>query len=503
MIRNKRQATAQQLWRDVARGRGCLQAATGFGKTRVAINIIKSMNDKLPYETCDVVVPSNHLKKDWERREEGHIDKHNLKNVEVFTIHTYIKKHRNPYLLVIDEIHNLGADTFSTVFEICDYTYLLGLTATLERTDGKHELIQRYAPVFDTVTLQECIDNKWVSDYEVYNIGVELSEKDKLKEQEVTDAFNNYFAKLENDFDLANECRGSMKPRWNPIQKEWVEPPQVKLARRKGWKGNSLQQAVAIHKQQKMTNSKGRVWGGNKEFEFSPEKISEYAQKWGFYMNERQEFLHDAEYKKDLAVEIIERFPDKKFIVFTERQVTCDEITDRLKKKGIKCESYHSNINTEIYALGKLVAVGEKVDNITKYRDTKTNQLLTYEQIKAIHGKVNKLGKDRLKERRATGFNQGVFNVLVTVKALDEGFDVKDVDVCLTVAGKSVTRQNDQRNGRGLRYIEGKLAWMINIYVKDTKDYYWTKARQDNAKQANWIDDINQIGQPKDKVSLW
>ena len=498
--RDERQRRIHVDWRE-AGGRNTVEACTGFGKTRVAVNVIKSMNENLPMATCDVVVPSIHLKKDWSK-ENGHIVSNRLKNVEVFTIHTYIKANRDPTLLVIDEIHNMGAETFSQIFTMADYKYLLGLTATLERTDGRHELIQKYAPICATVTLEEAVANKWVSDYEVYNIGVDLSDEDRLREVEINDAFNNYFAKLESDFDLANACRGSMKPQWNK-EKGWYEPAQVSFARRKGWHGNSLQQAIAINSRNKSLGEKVKPWGGNREFEFSPEKISEYAQKWGFYMNERQEFLHDATNKKSKAIEIIEKFRDKKIIVFTERKATCDDLTERLKKKGILCESYHSEVKTEIYCLGKLVALGEMVGTTTKYRDLETDKLLSLDNIKLKFGKVVRLGKERLKERRAKDFEDGKFNVLVTVKALDEGFNVGDIDISLTVAGKSVTRQNDQRNGRALRFVEGKIAWMINLYVIGTKDYYWTKARQEKSKPPHWIDDINEIGKTKEKISIW
>jgi superfamily II DNA or RNA helicase len=506
MNRDERQQLSKTRWRQKG-GRGTLVGATGFGKTRVATNTIISMNEAFPLYTTDVVVPSINLKEDWLKKG-GHIEKYRLKNVEVFTIHTYIKYKRNPNLLVLDEIHNFAADTFRTVFDIVEGNpYILGLTADFERADGKHSIIEENAPVFDVIPLQECISNGWVSDYIAYNLGVDLTDEDRIKEKEINDAFNNYFAKFESDFDLFNACRGSLAPRFDGESHRWYEPPQVRYARKKGWNGITLEGAVQKHREQKLTRTRGNVWTGDDEFEFSPRKVSENAQKCAFYMNERQDFLHNALNKRIMAVEVVKRFKEKKIIIFTERKVTCDDITERLRNEGIRVTSYHSDINTEVYSLGKLVALGEKVKSgnkeITRYRNLEDGKLYTEKEIKGIYGKITKLGKDRLKKIRAEQFNSGEKNVLVTVKALDEGMNVEDVEIGINVAAKSVSRQENQRRGRILRFIEGKMAWFINLYVKDSKDFYWLKSRQSDSKRPIWIDSINEIGMNEEKVKLW
>ena len=46
-----------------------------------------------------------------------------------------------------------ASETFKTIFECVQYKLILGLTATFERLDGKHELIKKYCPICDTITL--------------------------------------------------------------------------------------------------------------------------------------------------------------------------------------------------------------------------------------------------------------------------------------------------------------------------------------------------------------
>ena len=59
------------------------------------------------------------------------------------------------------ECHRVPADTFSHVFQTIKYKLILSLTATLERLDGKHELIEKYCPVVDEVTLEEARLHGW------------------------------------------------------------------------------------------------------------------------------------------------------------------------------------------------------------------------------------------------------------------------------------------------------------------------------------------------------
>jgi superfamily II DNA or RNA helicase len=52
------------------------------------------------------------------------------------------------------------------------------LTGTLERLDGKEIIIKQFAPVCDTITMDEAIENGWVSPIKEYAvmIDVDLSE---------------------------------------------------------------------------------------------------------------------------------------------------------------------------------------------------------------------------------------------------------------------------------------------------------------------------------------
>lgn len=67
---------------------------------------------------------------------------------------------------------------FSQIFERVNYNFILGLTGTLERLDGKETIIKQYCPVCDIVTMDEAIKNKWVAPVKEYAVllDVDLTE---------------------------------------------------------------------------------------------------------------------------------------------------------------------------------------------------------------------------------------------------------------------------------------------------------------------------------------
>jgi superfamily II DNA or RNA helicase len=156
------------------KGKGSLEWATGVGKTVAAQIVINKMKKK----SVIVVVPTIQLRKQWEKLMKDNCpDAH----VDVYVVNTIaLKTEYYKYdLLIVDEIHKMAADQFSTIFRKISYKWLLGLTATMERLDGKHTLLQEKAPTCDIITQKEAIENGWISDFIEFNLAVS---HDKLYE---------------------------------------------------------------------------------------------------------------------------------------------------------------------------------------------------------------------------------------------------------------------------------------------------------------------------------
>lgn len=183
--RTSRQLEIVQKFAD-NKGRGTLLAATGFGKTFTAIMVILRLLKSRPQAKVIIVVPTINLKNQWIVE----LRKNKVKDhCDVIVINTAYKSKAKCDLLICDEMHAYGAEQFIKVFDKITYQFIFGLTATIERTDGMHEVLLQYAPVIDEVPIEECHRNGWVSDYLVYNLAVPMYED----EQEDYDKANKQF----------------------------------------------------------------------------------------------------------------------------------------------------------------------------------------------------------------------------------------------------------------------------------------------------------------------
>lgn len=200
--------------------------ATGFGKTRVALKIIKWLQSLHPEITIIVVVPTTGLQEQWVEE----LDKFGCSReyVEVYVINSVIKNTHTCNLLILDECHRYASADFKKVFDMVTYNMILCLTATFERLDGKEKLIAKYAPVVDKVSIQECLANKWVSNYKEYVVVIEpndLDEYDKL-----TAEFMTHFEFFDYDFGTAMSMVGKngWKNRYNYAKEICQNSAQLK-----------------------------------------------------------------------------------------------------------------------------------------------------------------------------------------------------------------------------------------------------------------------------------
>ena len=182
---------------------GTIVASTGFGKTRVGLNCIKTVLKKYPNIKVIVIVPTTALKEQWW----GLLDLNGLSlNCEVLVINTAIKGLYKCDIMVIDEIHRVAADTLKHVFETVNYKYILGLTATFERLDGKHELLKKYCPVIDEITLAESKFQGWISDYKEYQVILDVDDIATYKE--MNRKFTESFEFFNFDWNKVMSCLG-------------------------------------------------------------------------------------------------------------------------------------------------------------------------------------------------------------------------------------------------------------------------------------------------------
>lgn len=195
--RTDRQKEGVRKWIKVG-CKGTLVWATGTGKTTAAVMAIKRVIKAKSDARILISVPTEVLQKQWN---DEYILKYGLwNNCSVQIINSIVKKDWDVDLLVIDEIHLTPTSTLGEIFTCVEYNMILGLTATIERLDGKEIIVKSYAPVCDEITIEEATANGWLAPYKEYVVmlDVDMTEYNKWNQE-----FIGFFSQLGFDFKQA------------------------------------------------------------------------------------------------------------------------------------------------------------------------------------------------------------------------------------------------------------------------------------------------------------
>lgn len=375
------------------KAKGTLEASTGFGKTYTGIQIIQRMQQRKADRTALVIVPTLNLKKQWE----DELKEHQITGVKVVVINSAVKKTWTCALLILDEIHNYAAEVFGTIFQRVKYSFILGLTATLERADHKHYYIEMHCPVIDRVKLSESLEKKFISDFMVYNVPVHMSQVEESQYNKLNKQFYKFFALFEHSLD--NAMKAVKDPTYRKI-----------VAKRLNW---------------------------------SERDVMVFAMNFIRTLQKRKQFLYTLQSKAQVTLKLI----------------------STLKLKTI--------------------TFSESVSCVNDLYERSQNYSLPY------HSKLTKKTREKYLQMFADP-NSGV-RVIHTATALDEGLNVEGIHCAIIISGKSTVRQNLQRMGRSLRFAQGKVGIIINLYVPDTQDERWLDKRQKDVPNILWCESVNEL----------
>jgi len=155
----------------------------------------------------------------------------------------------------------------------------------------------------------------------------------------------------------------------------------------------------------------------------------------------RSRISQRAENRVPLAISICDKFRDRRVLIFHEYTAIADQITRILDERGHRVASYHSKIGDDL-----------RFDNLRMFRE-------------------------------------GVIDILVTCKALDEGLNVPDTSVGIIVASTKSVRQRIQRMGRILRTSEGKeIGTIVTLYTHVEKMMLEAESESlDEISQIQWF----------------
>ena len=185
---------------------GCVNAAVGFGKTRIGIMAISRFLVKNPTKKVIIAVPSDPVRLQWMQE----LSNNNL-NAEVKTFFDVSKNKYTCDLFVLDEIHRVASEQLINTFNNVTYKIILGLTATFERLDGRDKLISKHCPIIDTITTEEAISKGWLSDYREYLVLVEPEDIEIYRK--LNQEFTEHFSFFDFNFPLAMSLSTDWKAR--------------------------------------------------------------------------------------------------------------------------------------------------------------------------------------------------------------------------------------------------------------------------------------------------
>ena len=328
--RDERQEESVKKWLQ-SKGKGTLECCTGYGKSRCALIIIKKLLSKYPNLKILIVVPTELLKEQWLY----HIDNNQLQfNVDVGIINSIAKNGYMCDLLIIDEIHTSAANSLINIFNTVKYRLILGLTATFERLDERHKILEKYCPIVDTVTLQEAQLNGWVSQYNEYLVLIDVDDIDIYNQ--LNREFNQHFEYFQFDFNLAMSMVG-----------------------KDGYKNR-----IAYRDQ---------ICKGDKSKEKDVLKeITYHATSFMRVIQSRKKFVYEHPEKLRLAEEIIKHRLDKKIVTFCANTKVAESFSigkvytgkESKKKNRISLEEF-SQQPTGIIHTCKLMEAGADIPGLS------------------------------------------------------------------------------------------------------------------------------------------
>lgn len=179
---------------------GVIVMPTGTGKTEIALYLMS----RLKCSTL-VVAPVRDLMYQWHRRILATLDfdagivGDAQNDVRPITVTTYdsasihMNKLGNRFSFIIfDECHHLPGRFFREAALMCAAPFRLGLTATPERSDGRHtDLNNLIGPVAYHLALPK-VKGKTLADYDVVRIPVRLSPKEQTRYDDLSRQIRRY-----------------------------------------------------------------------------------------------------------------------------------------------------------------------------------------------------------------------------------------------------------------------------------------------------------------------
>ncbi|MDH2902201.1 MAG: DEAD/DEAH box helicase [archaeon] len=271
--------------------KGTIKAATGTGKTLVAIAWLEKIG-----KNSLIIVPTQALiYQSWTPK----LQDYGFENVGEYyayakkfgpvTVTTFSSATSHPELvdsaeaIVVDEIHHLGASqALSRLLpKLKEKEYVLGLSSVPEREDKTHEVFLKEFPIIFDLSLGSALRSGYVSPIETISIAARMTEKERAQYEMLT-------SNIQRAFRFCGPNMGKWMRCYDPKARKYV-----------GREG---------------------IWA----------------------IARRKTLLSGIESKKQAVLEIVNKHSDKPIILFAESVKAIENIRDYLVSNGVTCETFHA-----------------------------------------------------------------------------------------------------------------------------------------------------------------
>ena len=440
---------------------GCMNYATGFGKTFTSALIINKYLKEKEKASIMIICPP-FLVSQWQEVLNSLFYKKEIRNVNIFSPDKLIRGGLiyHPDLLIIDELHEFYNKERMNLINKKQIIYrdLLALTATYEDNKDRHLEIQSFCPIVDKIGESEAISKGYISKFIEYNLGLEFTREEAKEHERLSKLIREGLSKFgKGSLTLAMQCLSGGKRANGEFYKSTFFC--YNWAKYNGWR-------EGLNLANPADRELNDLW--------NPSMIFGYSVNLMRNIKNRKELIYTSSNKLAAAVAILENFKYTKTIVFNQSIVFADLLYNIMNDlQPDNAVIFHSKVKTQMLPSPKT-------------------------------GKLIKFGAIRLKKRAIERIKSGQANHLITSSVLDKGLDVPDLKIGVTTSGTQNPTPYIQRGGRVKRVDKSNkegVVILVNLYIKKSKDVTWLKNRQSRSNNIiYWINDVNEISyKPKQK----
>jgi len=480
--KTRRQEKGINIWKEHDY-QGTLNYIMRFGKTRVIELVVQRTRSNHSDKKIILLVPT-----DIAYQNVKYIEKQY--NVEVYTWNRFLNLHEagstfECYLFIIDEVHKFLTEKAIYVISKIKAPYKLALTGSSIDSTGKSSLRKLGLPIIDIITEEEAIEMNWITDYDEYNVAVNISESEKKKYKALNDNISNIAENFKGIFKLMNVAfkRKLFKNDYEVIQGcycgfkvldysfkvlEFINPETMReiVAALMGYKKDKIIISEYVRKVQDTWN---------------PTNIQDLAKSYIKSITVRNNYLK-YNVNKVNAVISMSKVINRPTIIYNDSIDMIDQLYSQLTIPRVK---YHSQI-----------------ESMPMYYDNGT--VITYLSGDK-KGQVKMFGKTTLKHNAIESIKDGRALYLITGKSLSESLNLPNIEYIICTAGDTNSVTYDQRVSRGKTIDDNnndKRCTIINLFIDDfylndeyvrSRDKEKLIMRQTNVKNVIWLDNVDDL----------